>query len=121
MKQTPSQNGMEPATEEDAESMSDFNGAFLNERDRIIISKEYATYYGMEIVDDNGMEAVSDDSMEAASDEGMGDATDDCMETVADDGMDDVTDDGMETVTDEGIRERFQLFFSIHPDLKPGM
>jgi hypothetical protein len=104
---------MEPATEEDAESMSDFNGALLDERDCSIISKEYATYYGMEIVDDNGMEAVYDDRME--------DVTDDCMETVADDGMEDFTDDGMETVTDDGIRERFQLFFSIHPDLKPGM
>ncbi|KFZ05087.1 hypothetical protein V501_08686 [Pseudogymnoascus sp. VKM F-4519 (FW-2642)] len=103
---------MEPATEEDAESMGGFEEALLDEREYIVISKGYVTC-------DDDMEIVDVDGMEAVSDEGMGDATDDYMETVADDGMEDVTDDGMETVTDDGIRERFQLFFSIHPDLKP--
>lgn len=107
-------NIMEPATEEDAESIGESEEDVLDdERDYIIKSIGFVTNVDMESVANDGMKAAIDDVMEADSDDGM--------ETVADDGMEAAADDGMETVTDDGIRDRFQLFFNIHPDLKPGM
>lgn len=103
---------MEPATEEDAESIGESEDV-LDERDYIIKSIGFLTNVNMESVANDGMKAAIDNVMEADSEDGM--------ETVADDGMEAGTDDGMETVTDDGIRDRFQLFFNIHPDLKPGM
>lgn len=61
----------------------------------------------------NGMEPCTNDGMETVGQGGMKAATQHGMETVV--------DDEMEIVTDDGIRDRFQLFFSIHPDLKPGI
>ncbi|KFY81710.1 hypothetical protein V500_11158 [Pseudogymnoascus sp. VKM F-4518 (FW-2643)] len=101
---------MEPATEEDAESIGESEDV-LDERDYIVKSIGFVTNVEMELVANDGMKAAIDNVMEADSDDGM--------ETVADDGMEAATDDGMETVTDDGIRDRFQLFFNIHPNLKP--
>jgi hypothetical protein len=88
---------MESAIEEDAESMIESKGDAVEGAD-------YNT---------DGTWATADDGMDAVSDDGM--------EVVADSSIEAATDDGMETVTDDGIRERFHLFFSIHPTLKPGM
>ncbi|KFX99338.1 hypothetical protein O988_03927 [Pseudogymnoascus sp. VKM F-3808] len=87
---------MESAIEEDAESMIESNGD-------VVEGADYNT---------DGTWATADDGMDAVSDDGM--------EVVADSSIEAATDDGMETVTDDGIRERFHLFFSIHPTLKPG-
>ena len=97
-------NIMEPATEEDAESIGESEDV-LDERDYIIKSIGFVTNVDMKSVANDGLKAGIDNVMEADSD----------------DGMEAATDDGMETVTDNGIRDRFQLFFNIHPDLKPGM
>lgn len=92
---------MEFASDEDTESMGGFKEAVLGGLDHILES----TNNGMEPFNNDGMETVGQDGMKAATQ----------------DGMETVTDDEMEIVTDDGIRDRFQLFFSIHPDLKPGI
>lgn len=97
---------MESATREDAESIDEFEENVLDDGDSIIKSIEYISIDAMEAVATDGMDIISDNGMDTVA---------------ADDGMEACTDDGMETVTDDGIRDRFQLFFSIHPDLKPGM
>ncbi|KFY29605.1 hypothetical protein V494_08624 [Pseudogymnoascus sp. VKM F-4513 (FW-928)] len=83
---------MESVTEEDAESMSEYKEDLLGET------------YDIEAATGGEMETGSNDE----------------MKTVADDKTETITDDEMETVTDDAIRDRFQLFFSIHPNLEPG-
>lgn len=105
---------MESAIREDAECIDEFEENVLDDGDSIIKSIEYISIDAMGPVATDGMNAATDDGMDIISDNGL-----DIVAT--DDGMEAGTDDGMETVTDDGIRDRFQLFFSIHPDLKPGM
>ncbi|KAL5350845.1 hypothetical protein ACLOAV_004416 [Pseudogymnoascus australis] len=103
---------MESATREDTECVGEFEENVPDDGDSIIKSIEYISIDAMGAVATDGMNAAADDGMDIISDNGM-----DIF--AADDGMEAATDDGMETVTDDGIRDRFQLFFSIHPDLKP--
>jgi predicted RNA polymerase sigma factor len=59
--------------------------------------------------------------MESVTEEDTGTISD-SMDT-ADEDYEDVWSihDDMEKVSGDSLRERFQLFFSVHPDLAPGM